>query len=114
MSNESVSLTPDGAHPGRARNLLRALFPIERGERVLAAVLYTVLMLMVLSDWVGKVGADSLFVKRFGVKYIPLMYVLTPMVTLAISALLFSVLHRYSGRALLLAYVMVVIVASIA
>ena len=71
-------------------------------------------MLMVLSDWIGKVGADSLFVKRFGVQYIPLMYVVTPLVMLAVSALLFGALHRYSGRALLFAYVAAVTVASLA
>src|SRR4051794_31325114 len=91
----------------RRINPFRALLPVEAGERPLALLLYAMLTLMVLSDWVGKVGADSLFVKRFGVQYIPVMYLVTPVVVLAISALLFGVLRRHSGRSLLVYYVMI-------
>src|SRR5690242_6767531 len=113
MSAQTLT-NAEGAAPSRMRRAMRTMFPLEPGERLVAVVLYTTLMLMVLSDWVGKVGADSLFVKQYGVRYIPLMYVLTPIGTLAISAVLFSALHRYSSRALLIGYVAAVIVASIA
>jgi hypothetical protein len=110
MTNETSTPVSGRTVAGRSVGLIRTLFPVERGERVLALVLYTILMLMVRSDWVGKVGADSLFVKRFGVRYIPLMSVLTPIVTLTISALLYGVLNRFSGRALLFGYIAAVIV----
>ena len=93
---------------------LRAVLPVEAGERPLALLLYAILTLMVLSDWVGKVGADSLFVKRYGVQYIPMMYLITPVAVLVISALLFTVLRRHTGRSLLTNYVAIVIVASLA
>ncbi len=93
--------------------VLRGLFPLRRGERGLALFLYALLTLMVLSDWVGKVGADSLFVKRFGVQYIPVMYIVTPLVMLATSAFIFSVVGRVRRRTLLFAYTAIVTVLSV-
>jgi ATP/ADP translocase len=93
---------------------LRGLLPVRREERGLAAFLYALLVLMVLADWVGKIGSDSLFVKRFGVQYVPVMYVITPIVMLATAALLFAVIDRVKRRTLLLAYVAAVVLASVA
>ncbi len=93
---------------------LRSLLPAKPGERKLALLLYTLLTLMVLADWVGKVGADSLFVKRLGVQYIPAMYIVTPIAMLATSALLFALVDRVRRRALLFYYCLFVAVASLA
>ena len=69
---------------------------------------------MVLSDWIGKVGADSLFVKRYGVQNIPLMYVLTPIAMLATSAVVFAVMGRVRRRTLLLYFIAGVMLVSVA
>ena len=98
----------------RVLDLVRPLLPIRREERGLAILLYVLLSLMVLSDWVGKVGANALFVKRFGVEYIPLMYVITPIAMLATSALLFAFLDHVRRRTLLAGYIAAVMVASLA
>jgi ATP/ADP translocase len=92
---------------------LSTLLPVRREERGLAAFLYLLLVLMVMADWVGKIGSDSLFVKRFGVQYVPLMYVVTPVVMLLTAALLFAVIDRVKRRTLLLAYVAAVVLASV-
>ena len=95
-------------------SFVRGLLPVRRGERGLAAFLFGFLTLMVLADWLGKIGADSLFVKRLGVEYVPLMYVVTPVVMLVTSALIFAFVDRIRGRTLLLGYVTLVAVASVA
>ena len=98
----------------RVSRWARALFPVRTEERSLTLFLYALLTLMVLSDWVGKVTADSLFVKRLGVEWLPLMFVLTPIAMLATSALLFAVIDRVRRRALLIGYVAVVMLLAVA
>lgn len=97
----------------RLGRYLRGLLPVRPEERRLALFLYVLLTLMVLADWVGKVGADSLFVKRFGVEWLPVMFVATPLVMLATSAILFAVIDRLRRRTLLLGYVGVVMVLAV-
>lgn len=92
---------------------LRGLLAVRRGERGLVAFLFGFLTLMVLADWLGKIGADSLFVKRVGVEYVPVMYVVTPVAMLATSALIFAVVDRVRRRTLLLGYVTLITIASI-
>jgi len=69
---------------------------------------------MVAADWVGKLGADSLFVKRWGVNYVPVMYIVTPIVMLAVSAMIFFFVDRVRRRTMLLWYVAGVTLLSIA
>jgi len=97
----------------RLRRYVGQLFPVRPAERRLTAFLYALLMLMVLSDWVGKVTADSLFVKRLGVEWLPLMFVLTPIAMLVTSAILFAVIDRVRRRALLIGYVIVVMLLAV-
>ena len=94
--------------------VLRHAIPLRRGERGLALFLYALLTLMVAADWVGKLGADSLFVKRWGVNYVPVMYIVTPIVMLAVSAMIFFFVDRVRRRTLLLWYVAGVTLLSIA
>jgi hypothetical protein len=94
--------------------LLRHAIPLRHGERGLALFLYALLTLMVAADWVGKLGADSLFVKRWGVNYVPVMYVVTPIVMLAVSAMIFFFVDRVRRRTLLLWYVAGVTLLSVA
>ncbi len=97
----------------RVLRVLANVVPLRRGEWKLALFLYGVLTLMVAADWVGKLGADALFVKRFGVQNIPQMYIVTPIVMLAVSALIFYFVDRVRRRTMLLWYVASVTVASI-
>src|SRR5947209_17807538 len=60
---------------------------------------------MVGADWIGKLGADALFVKRYGVQYVPVMYIITPVAMLAVSALIFFFVDRVRRRTMLLWYV---------
>src|SRR5438445_2705714 len=89
--------------------MLRRLFadalPLRRGERGLGLFLYGLLTLMVAADWVGKLGADALFVERDGVQYVPWRYTVTPIAMLAVSALLFFFVDRVRRRTMLLWYV---------
>jgi hypothetical protein len=94
--------------------VLRDAFPLKRGEWGLGLFLYGLLTVMVAADWVGKLGADSLFVKRWGVNYVPVMYIVTPIAMLAVSAMIFFFVDRVRRRTLLLWYVAGVTVLSIA
>lgn len=97
----------------RLRRMLVDMVPLQRGEWKLALFLYGVLTLMVAADWVGKLGADALFVKRYGVDNIPQMYIVTPLVMLAVSAIIFYFVDRVRRRTMLLWYVASVAVASV-
>jgi len=88
--------------------------PLRRGEWGLALFLYFLLTVMVGADWVGKLGADALFVKRYGVQNVPFMYVITPIAMLAVSALIFFFIDRMRRRTMLLVYVLAVTLASVA
>jgi ATP/ADP translocase len=94
--------------------LVRGAIPVKRGERGLGLFLYVLLTLMVAADWVGKLGADALFVKRYGVEYVPVMYIVTPIAMIAVSALIFFFVDRVRRRTMLLWYVASVSVLSIA
>src|SRR4051812_10876486 len=94
--------------------ILRGAMPLKRGEWGLALFLYLLLTVMVGADWVGKLGADALFVKRLGVANVPGMYIITPIAMLAVSALIFFFIDRMRRRTMLLVYVAAVTVFSIA
>ena len=94
--------------------IMRDASPLRRGEWRLGLFLYLLLTLMVASDWVGKLGADSLFVKRWGVNYVPVMYIVTPIAMLAVSAMIFFFVDRVRRRTLLLWYVAGVTLLSVA
>ena len=93
--------------------ILRDALPLKRGEWGLALFLYFLLTVMVGADWVGKLGADALFVKRYGVANVPWMYIITPIAMLAVSALIFFFIDRMRRRTMLLVYVAAVTVFSI-
>ena len=95
------------------RRLLRDAMPLRRGEWGLALFLYFLLTVMVGADWVGKLGADALFVKRYGVQNVPWMYIITPIAMLAVSALIFFFIDRMRRRTMLLVYVLAVTLASV-
>jgi ATP/ADP translocase len=94
--------------------VVRDVFPLKRGEWGLALFLYMLLTVMVAADWVGKLGADALFVKRAGIENIPGMYIITPIAMLAVSALIFFFIDRMRRRTMLLVYVASVTVFSVA
>ncbi|HYR94316.1 MAG TPA: MFS transporter [Methylomirabilota bacterium] len=99
---------------GRIGRILSDVVPLRRGEWKLALFLYGILTLMVAADWVGKLGADALFVKRYGVNEIPKMYIVTPLVMLAVSALIFYFVDRIRRRTMLIWYVAAVTLSSLA
>src|SRR5712691_4531320 len=101
-------------HTSAMRRLLRDAMPLRRGEWGLALFLYFLLTLMVGADWVGKLGADALFVKRYGVQYVPAMYIVTPIAMLAVSAMIFFFVDRTRRRTMLLWYVAGVTLLSVA
>ncbi|HEY3218670.1 MAG TPA: MFS transporter [Candidatus Limnocylindria bacterium] len=93
--------------------LLRDAVPLRRGEWGLALFLYFLLTVMVGADWVGKLGADALFVKRYGVQNVPWMYIITPIAMLVVSALIFFFIDRMRRRTMLLVYVLAVTLLSV-
>ncbi len=95
------------------KRLLHDALPLRRGEWGLALFLYLLLTLMVGSDWIGKLGADALFVKRYGVANVPWMYIVTPIAMLVVSALIFFFIDRMRRRTMLLVYVFSVTVFSV-
>jgi ATP/ADP translocase len=95
------------------RRLLRDALPLRRGEWGLALFLYFLLTVMVGADWVGKLGADALFVKRYGVANVPWMYIVTPIAMLAVSTVIFFFIYRMRRRMMLLVYVAAVTLLSV-
>ena len=93
---------------------LRGLFPVRREERGIVWLLYALLTLTVVANWVGKVGTNSIFIKQVGVSYLPIAYVLAPLTLLAASTLIFSLVGRMRRRDLLVWYIGFVCVVSIA
>ena len=95
------------------RRIFRDAIPLRRGEWGLALFLYFLLTVMVAADWVGKLGADALFVKRYGIQQVPWMYIITPIAMLAVSALIFFFIDRMRRRTMLLVYVAAVTIFSL-
>jgi AAA family ATP:ADP antiporter len=93
---------------------LRNLFPVRREERGIVFLLYTLLTITVIANWVGKVGSNSIFIKSVGVKYLPIAYVAAPLVLLVASSVIFSLVGRMRRRDLFIWYVGIVTVLSIA
>jgi ATP:ADP antiporter, AAA family len=93
---------------------LRGLFPVRREERGIVFLLYTLLSVTVIANWVGKVGSNSIFIKSVGVKYLPIAYVIAPLVLLVASSVIFSLVGRMRRRDLFIWYVGFVTVLSIA
>ena len=93
---------------------LRGLFPVRREERGIVSLLYVVLAITVIANWVGKVGSNAIFIKNVGVTLLPIAYVLAPVVLLVASSLIFSLVGRMRRRDLFIWYVGVVTVLSIA
>lgn len=93
---------------------LRSLFPVRRDERGIVFLLYALLSITVIANWVGKVGSNSIFIKSVGVTALPYAYVLAPLVLLVASSVIFSLVGRMRRRDLFIWYVGVVTVLSIA
>jgi len=93
---------------------LRGLFPVRREERGIVFLLYTLLTITVIANWVGKVGSNSIFIKSVGVKYLPIAYVIAPLVLLVASSVIFSLVGRMRRRDLFIWYVGLVTLLSIA
>jgi AAA family ATP:ADP antiporter len=93
---------------------LRSLFPVKREERGIVFLLYTLLTVTVIANWVGKVGSNSIFIKSVGVTYLPVAYVIAPIVLLIASTIIFSLVSKMRRRDLFIWYVGIVAVLSIA
>jgi hypothetical protein len=93
---------------------LRGLFPVRREERSIVLLLYVLLSITVIANWVGKVGSNSIFIKSVGVKYLPIAYVIAPIVLLVASSIIFSLVGRMRRRDLFIWYVGIVTVLSVA
>ena len=93
---------------------LRSLFPVRRDERGIVLLLYVLLSVTVIANWVGKVGSNSIFIKSVGVTYLPIAYVLAPLVLLVASSVIFSLVGKMRRRDLFIWYVGIVAVLSIA
>ena len=92
---------------------LRGLFPVRREERGIVVLLYTLLSVTVIANWVGKVGSNSIFIKSVGVTYLPVAYVIAPVVLLVASSIIFSLVGRMRRRDLFIWYVGIVAVLSV-
>jgi ATP:ADP antiporter, AAA family len=93
---------------------LRSLYPVRREERGIVFLLYTLLSITVIANWVGKVGSNSIFIKSVGVRYLPIAYVIAPVVLLVASSVIFSLVGRMRRRDLFIWYVGIVTVLSVA
>ena len=93
---------------------LRGLFPVRREERGIVFLLYTLLSITVIANWVGKVGSNSIFIKSVGVQYLPIAYVIAPLVLLVASSVIFALVGRMRRRDLFIWYVGLVTLLSIA
>jgi hypothetical protein len=93
---------------------LRGLFPVRREERGIVFLLYTLLSVTVIANWVGKVGSNSIFIKSVGVTSLPIAYVIAPVVLLIASSIIFSLVGKMRRRDVFIWYVGIVTVLSIA
>ncbi|MDQ6858362.1 MAG: hypothetical protein M3Z65_05140 [Chloroflexota bacterium] len=93
---------------------LRGLVPVRREERGIVFLLYTLLSVTVIANWVGKVGSNSIFIKSVGVTYLPIAYIVAPLGLLVASSIIFSLVGRMRRRDLFIWYVGIVTVLSIA
>jgi AAA family ATP:ADP antiporter len=93
---------------------LRSLFPVRRDELGIVALLYALLSITVIANWVGKVGSNSIFIKSVGVTYLPVAYILAPVVLLIASSIIFSLVGKMRRRNLFIWYVGAVAVLSVA
>ena len=93
---------------------IRSLFPVRRDERGIVFLLYALLSITVIANWVGKVGSNSIFIKSVGVTALPYAYVLAPLLLLVASSIIFALVGRMRRRDLFIWYVGVVTVLSIA
>jgi hypothetical protein len=92
---------------------LRGLFPVRREERGIVLLLYALLSITVIANWVGKVGSNAIFIKNVGVTYLPVAYVLAPVVLLVASSVIFALVGRMRRRDLFIWYVGIVMVLSV-
>jgi hypothetical protein len=92
---------------------IKGLFPVRREERGIVFLLYAILSVTVIANWVGKVGSNSIFIKNVGVPYLPIAYVLAPLVLLVASSVIFSLVGKMRRRDLFIWYVGIVTVLSI-
>ena len=93
---------------------LKGLVPVRHEERGVVLMLYALLTVTVIANWIGKVGTNSIFIKKVGVTSLPYAYVIAPVVLLLASTLIFSLVGRVRRRELFIWYVGVVAVLSIA
>ena len=92
---------------------LRGLVPVRREERRIVFLLYALLSITVIANWVGKVGSNAIFIKNVGVGYLPIAYILAPVVLLMASSVIFSLVGRMRRRDLFIWYVGFVTVLSV-
>ena len=92
---------------------LRGLFPVRREERGIVFLLYALLSITVIANWVGKVGSNAIFIKNVGVAYLPVAYILAPVVLLVASSVIFALVGRMRRRDLFIWYVGLVTLISI-
>lgn len=92
---------------------LRGLFPVRREERGIVFLLYALLSITVIANWVGKVGSNAIFIKNVGVAYLPVAYILAPVVLLVASSVIFALVDKMRRRDLFIWYVGVVTLLSI-
>ena len=88
--------------PDRLRVRLAALFQIRPGEGRLVALLMALMFLPSAGGAIGSPGVEALFYSRFGVQYLPAMYVALGLVTLFSSLVLTALLGRASRKRLYL------------
>lgn len=93
---------------------LSGLFPVRREERGVVLTLYALLTVTVIANWIGKVGTNSIFIKKVGVTSLPYAYVIAPIVLLLASTLIFSLVGRVRRRELFIWYVAIVALLSVA
>jgi AAA family ATP:ADP antiporter len=92
---------------------LRSLIPVRPEERRIVLLLYAILSVTVIANWVGKVGSNSIFIKNVGVGYLPFAYILAPVVLLAASSVIFALVGQMRRRDLFIWYVGLVTLISI-
>ena len=92
---------------------LRGLFPVRREERGIVFLLYALLSITVIANWVGKVGSNAIFIKNVGVAYLPVAYILAPVVLLVASSVIFALVDKMRRRDLFIWYVGLVTLISI-
>src|SRR5712692_5345690 len=98
--NKAYTLCSKYIHRDMTMNRLGEVLRVRPGEGPIVALLVGVMAVTSAGGSIGGNGIEALFYSRFGVQFLPYMYVALGIITLATSLAITALLGRFSGARL--------------